>query len=185
MKPKEEAFTKAVAALLASEEFHKAARVACMPQSAVGNALRTSPSEAFFDTEPPDGIILEAMREASQDPQAFDGFNRALAIRLTLTEHPLTRQMRHWIAANLTGQVKRPTSNGGNDGLAGGTKRMFTALLVYQAKQFGLRPTRSIASPPLSAADAVVECLRRMGHHTTYEAVAKSWNTHAQHWMRE
>lgn len=179
-------FDSIVDALCNLDNFDTFASQIAMPNSDMRDALNLSLTmQIFLERDIRDEDVYDLISAARSCPDTYDALARAIGIRLMTKDSTITEPMRYWLTGTLTGDFSRPKSKGGPNRLVGATKRIWVATLVYEAVKMGLDPTRSPASEPKSAADAVVAALGRYGYYTTYDAVAKSWSTHAQYWMRD
>jgi hypothetical protein len=97
---------------------------------------------------------------AKRDPDAHDALRAAVALQLFM-EKQLPREATEWLVEFLLGRRERPTkSPGAPSGLG-------MEVLIYGAVGFlvegGLTATRSDASEPVSACDAVAEAMNKLG----------------------
>lgn len=179
-------FEEVVDALCNLDHFELFATYIAAPNQELKNALLLAQSgDIVLKPDVADAYVYELISEAETSPEAFDSLSYAIAARLMTEGSEITKPMRFWLTGVLLKKISRPRSKGGPNRLVGGTKRIFVANLVFEAVKLGLKPTRSVASSPVSACDAVVAALERFGYHISFDAVAKSWTTHAQHWMRD
>jgi len=183
-KEQPQEFTQALTGLKNDENFELFSDMIRLSSKKFVEFLPTKEGELIFKKEVSEADFSKFLGGALRDPVSFDKLNQALAIRLLAKHLEVTDQMRLWISGVLTGKVSRPKSKGGIH-QSSGFKGVAIATLVFEATEFGLRPTRNVASEPYSASDAVVEALASVGHHTTYEAVAKAWSKYRQVWMKE
>ncbi|MFC4667772.1 hypothetical protein ACFO5X_04335 [Seohaeicola nanhaiensis] len=164
-----------------SKDFEILARVICMNGEMPSVALATQDFGALIRKKRISNAEFNKFTAmARADARMFDGLNFTLAVRFSCADMPMTALMRSWISDVLMREEIRPKSKGGRYKRLSEMHNYSFVQLVSMAMKFGLKATRSSATRPSSACDAVVIALADFGHHVTYDAVAKHWSKRAE-----